>query len=492
MPDDLPAPTVQGCGIGDVNTSQYTVVRGNDDMIKQTKPPYRVPSMAEIMAAPWNGLTHVSMFSGCGGTCLGYRMAGYRTLWANDSDAHAASTYRANFPGCVFDTRDIREVTAADVLAATGLRVGELDVCEASPPCTVFSTAGKRSARWGGVAEHAGVKDVRIEDLFSVWLALVDGLRPRAFMAENVSGLVKGVSKGHFKRILAAMRALGYRTEARVVDAQWLGVPQARVRVIFVGVRDDVAVAPAFPAPLGYNYSVREAIPWIADVRLGAHGEFSEVTHDADARPSPAVCASGMPSYDYDVAVVEHGDAGDMMGKKVRSIDGPVGAVDASAAEHGREPRVEALTVMSGGSRGRPTQFVVETKAVVYNAGRGREDQDVSDRPSVTVVNAGGAASRHPRPYGAYGDVDPGGPAKTVTIASSGNDHGVASDVAATHRRKLTIAELKRICAFPDDFALAGSYARQWARLGNSVPPVMAFHLAAALRDALLAAGRRG
>src|SRR5688500_2528948 len=48
------------------------------------KPPYRVPSMDEIRAVPWNGLTVVSTFSGCGGSCLGYRMAGYRVVWANE------------------------------------------------------------------------------------------------------------------------------------------------------------------------------------------------------------------------------------------------------------------------------------------------------------------------------------------------------------------------------------------------------------------------
>ena len=50
-----------------------------------------------------------------------------------------------------------------------------------------------------------------------------------------------------------------------------------------------------------------------------------------------------------------------------------------------------------------------------------------------------------------------------------------------TERRKFTIAELKRICAFPDDYVLTGSYADQWARCGNAVPPVMMFHIAAAM-----------
>jgi len=55
-----------------------------------------------------------------------------------------------------------------------------------------------------------------------------------------------------------------------------------------------------------------------------------------------------------------------------------------------------------------------------------------------------------------------------------------------TERRKFTIAELRRICAFPDDFVLVGSYAQQWERLGNSVPPVMMMYIANFICDKIL------
>ncbi len=64
---------------------------------------------------------------------------------------------------------------------------------------------------------------------------------------------------------------------------------------------------------------------------------------------------------------------------------------------------------------------------------------------------------------------------------------GKASVVHPVERRKFTIAELRRICAFPDDFVLVGSYAQQWARLGNAVPPVMMMHISAAVREGVLA-----
>src|SRR5262245_57676400 len=142
--------------------------------------------MDEIATVPLNGLTHVSTFSGCGGTCLGFRMAGFKTLWANDSDDGAQATYRANHPGTFLDTRDIRDVTADHILRETSLQLGELDVFEGSPPCTVFSRAGRGAKKWGGVAEHAGVLNVRVEELSFEFVRLLSGLMPRAFVVENV------------------------------------------------------------------------------------------------------------------------------------------------------------------------------------------------------------------------------------------------------------------------------------------------------------------
>jgi DNA (cytosine-5)-methyltransferase 1 len=78
-----------------------------------------------------------------------------------------------------------------------------------------------------------------------------------------------------------------------------------------------------------------------------------------------------------------------------------------------------------------------------------------------------------------------------VTVGSESRAVGGASNhfhvVDATERRKFTIAELRRICAFPDDFILTGTYAQQWERLGNSVPPLMMKAIAETVRDKVLA-----
>jgi len=104
---------------------------------------YRVPTVSSIRQIPPNGLKAVSTFSGGGGTCLGMTLAGYDVVWANDCDSHARETYTANL-GKPIDGRLLNDVTVADILSETGLKEGELDVFEGSPPCTKFSTAGRR------------------------------------------------------------------------------------------------------------------------------------------------------------------------------------------------------------------------------------------------------------------------------------------------------------------------------------------------------------
>lgn len=322
------------------------------------KPPYRVPLMSEIAALPWNGFKVVSTFSGCGGSCTGYRMAGFRVVWASEFIPAAQASYKANAaPDCILDTRDIRTVKADEILAATGLKRGELDLFDGSPPCASFSTAGKREAGWGKVKAYSDTKQ-RTDDLFNEYVRILNGLQPKVFVAENVSGLVKGTAKGMFLQILAALKGCGYRVTCRVLDAQWLGVPQQRQRTIFVGVRNDLNLDPVHPTPLPYRYSVREALPWIKQMQTGSYGA------------------------------------------EWRATDEPSGSV-----------------LSSDGTRDHRRNIIT--------------------------------------------------------------DNG-------TERRKFTIAELRRICAFPDDFILCGSYAQQWERLGRSVPPVMMASVASAIRDGIL------
>lgn len=386
---DGPVPTIttNGMGPGGGQDGYWLDDDGKPGppMAANGKPPYAVPTMAEIAALPWNGFSVVSTFAGGGGSSTGYRMAGFRVLWANEFIAAARDTYCANArDGTIVDGRDIREVKGTDILAATGLGVGELDVFDGSPPCTSFSTAGARERNWGLVKQHSDTKQ-RSDDLFFEYARLVGELKPKCFVAENVSGLVKGTAKGYFLEILAALKAPGYRVEARMLDAQWLGVPQMRQRLIFIGVRNDIDRVPAFPRPLPYRYSIREAIPWLLD-----RDDRHEVEPESDM-----------------------------------------------------------------------TRFAIG---------------DEWDRIAV-----GEQSSKY------FNLVRPALGQPCPTISAAGGNTSTASVAHPLRKRKFTIAEVRRLCGFPDDFVLTGSFSKQWERLGNAVPPVMMAHIAATVRDRMLA-----
>lgn len=234
---------------------------------------YKVMSMKEVEKLRGsNGYSMISTFSGCGGACLGYEMAGFNVLWANEFIAEARETYSANHPGVILDGNDIRNVTADEILKTINLKKGELDFLEGSPPCSPFSTAGKLDKLWGKVKQYSD-SEQRADDLFFEFTRLVDEIQPKVFAAENVSGLVKGKAVGYFRQILRTLRASGYQVEARLLDASYLGVPQARQRIIFVGVRNDLGITPKFPQPENKRFTVQDVLDSVPELEL-TNGDY--------------------------------------------------------------------------------------------------------------------------------------------------------------------------------------------------------------------------
>lgn len=223
-----------------------------------SKPKYIVPSMKEIeQIKGTNGFNVFSLFSGCGGSCLGFEMAGFKIVGASEFIEEARNTYSLNHLGTPIDGRDIRDLKASDVFEIAG--TDQIDVLEGSPPCASFSTAGSRHEGWGEVKTYSDTEQ-RSDDLFFEFARLVSEIQPKVFVAENVKGLVTGSAKGYFKLILSRLKKCGYQVEARVLDASYLGVPQARQRTIFIGVRNDLNLLPIFPKPFKYRFNVSDAI----------------------------------------------------------------------------------------------------------------------------------------------------------------------------------------------------------------------------------------
>jgi DNA (cytosine-5)-methyltransferase 1 len=162
-------------------------------------------------------------------------MAGFRELLAIEWDDNAVETFKLNFPDVPVYHGDIAKISVEDVLQKTGLKPGELDIFDGSPPCQGFSTAGKR------------VIDDPRNSLFREYVRLLRGLQPKVFVMENVSGMVKGIMKIVFVEILRELKASGYQVSARLLNAMYFGVPQSRQRMIFIGVRNDLGILPTHP-----------------------------------------------------------------------------------------------------------------------------------------------------------------------------------------------------------------------------------------------------
>ena len=182
-----------------------------------------------------NAPTVISTFAGCGGSSLGYSMAGFRELLAVEWDDNAVETFQLNFPDVPVYHGDIHKLTVEQCLQMTGLQAGELDVLDGSPPCQGFSTAGKRI-----------LNDDR-NQLYMEFVRLLRGLKPRVFIMENVSGLVKGKMKLVFAQMMRELKASGYKVRCKLLNAMYFHVPQSRQRLIFIGVRDDLGKEPSHP-----------------------------------------------------------------------------------------------------------------------------------------------------------------------------------------------------------------------------------------------------
>jgi DNA (cytosine-5)-methyltransferase 1 len=181
-------------------------------------------------------------------------MAGYRELLAVEWDDNAVATFRLNFPDVPVYHGDIAKLSVEECLRLAGLTgPGQLDVLDGSPPCQGFSTAGKRN-----------LDDAR-NQLFREYVRLLRGLQPRAFVMENVSGMVKGKMKLVFAEAMRELKASGYRVSARLMNAMYFTVPQSRERMIFVGVREDLGKEPSHPKAEAGVITFRQAVAGLSE-----------------------------------------------------------------------------------------------------------------------------------------------------------------------------------------------------------------------------------
>lgn len=175
----------------------------------------------------------IDLFCGCGGLSLGFELAGYRTLLGIDNDKAAIETFEKNHKGSIGLCTDITEITKEEILRTINYQ--NVDVVVGGPPCQGMSIAGPRK-----------LHDPR-NKLYLSFIRIVEELQPKAFVIENVPGLVS-LFKGAIKdSILEEFNRIGYTVNYQILNAADYGVPQLRKRVFFVGLKNGKKFV--FPEP---------------------------------------------------------------------------------------------------------------------------------------------------------------------------------------------------------------------------------------------------
>jgi DNA (cytosine-5)-methyltransferase 1 len=343
-------------------------------------------------------LTVVDLFCGAGGLSLGFKAAGFATLCAADWNDSAVETYKLNLG---------KHVLKQDLSAA--FDPPPVSVIVGGPPCQGFSSAGLR---------RAGDKR---NSLVSQFAALVQRLRPPAFVFENVEGFLTAEDGRHVFELLEPLIACGYRVHVRKINAANYGVPQHRKRVLAIG-------------GLGWDPTIPEA----TYSAFGAPGARSAHRH----LPRTQTLAEALA--DLPAAALE--PPGVPQGHYYRPLEG----MD-----------LERALAMKAGETMRDLP-----EELHHDSYQRRANRRVMD--GTPTEKRGGAPAGLRR-------LNPDEPSKAIT-------GGARSEfLHPFEHRSLTIRECAKLQTFPDDFIFCGSASEQGQLIGNAVPPRLATVIARTL-----------
>jgi DNA (cytosine-5)-methyltransferase 1 len=194
-----------------------------------------------------NGLTVAELFCGGGLMAVGLKSAGYTLTFANDFDKRAAQAYAHN----IGDHVVCGDITSDEVQA----QIPDADIIAGGPPCQDYSVAGAGAGEEGERGK-----------LVWTYLEVIARKQPKAFVFENVKGLVSKKHRPTFDALLAYFESINYNVSWRVVNAWDYGVAQKRERVIAVGIRKDLGFTFKFPEPSAGEYRTQVLRDVIGDL----------------------------------------------------------------------------------------------------------------------------------------------------------------------------------------------------------------------------------
>lgn len=419
-------------------------------------------------------LTVVDLFAGAGGLSVGFHRAGFRVLAGSDVDPDALATYAHNFAEAEAIHGDIRK---ADVKERVLDWVSLADVLVGGPPCQAFSQ----------VRNHTRLIDDPRNSLYKEFVDVVRTARPKAFLMENVTGMDQMGVREEIRQDLTVGGA--YRVKAQVVDAADFGVPQTRKRLLFIGIRDDLAMDPPtlegtfattaielcrFPFRRGWKYELRTSGEFV----------FAQIVRSLQDPEDLAVTSAAQALSDLERVradnrneILDYKAIGPALTRYQRLMREGAGASVANVSV----PRINDDTVL-------------RLKAIP----QGGNYRDLPDELTARYItgqkwgqsNGTGQLSR--KHFYAYRKLHPSIWAWTLNTKADSVYH-------YKFPRALTVREFARLQSFPDWFVFTtdprkgliegrhdgGAAHSRYRQVGNAVPPLLAEVAARALVDCL-------
>jgi DNA (cytosine-5)-methyltransferase 1 len=355
--------------------------------------------------------TAIDLFCGAGGLSLGLHDAGFSVLLGADNDNAAVETHVANLGGIGYteSLADPTEFLAR--LEAWGLE--DVDLLAAGVPCQPFSSPGKSKIRSLVKTSARPAVDPRAE-LWRSFVKIVEGLRPRAVLVENVPGLAEWDEGAVLVGLCEGLRDLGYTTDARILEAYRYRVPQHRTRLFIVGLREGRRFQ--WPEPHRWrNPTVRQAIGDLPAVVGGQRQQRLKYKHQDT--PSRLQLRLRRDLYES-----ERGWIDDHITREVRADD------------------AEAFALLGEGDR---------YDSLPDHLRRYRSDI-FRDK---------------------YNRLQWDGLSRTITAHLAHDGYWY---IHPEQGRTLSVREAARLQTFPDWFRFAGTPTQRFRQIGNAVPPLLA------------------
>jgi DNA (cytosine-5)-methyltransferase 1 len=388
-------------------------------------------------------LRTIDLFSGAGGITEGFRMAGYECLYANDSMPEAMETFRHNHPEAWGDCHNIELVKPADIRAKLRIRKGAMDVLVGGPPCQGFSIN----------APERFLSDPR-NKLFKDYVRFLEEFEPKAFLFENVPGLLSLGDGKVLERILREFERLDYHVTVKILFSAHYGVPQERWRLMLLGSKFS-EIAPPEPT----HYAAGRA-----NFRGGGGVLTFRLTESDKHRLLPAVTVGEAIG---DLPRLQMGEGAEVIGYTTTAVSeyalalrNPDGVTfNHFAAKLSKQNAERMKHVKPGGSwRNIPHHLLP----------KGMQRARKSD---------------HTKRYGRLSNERLAG-----TVMTKCDPHW-GTVFLPDQERSLTVREAARFQSFPDSYQFLGPRVSQYEQVGNAVPVLMAKAIAMQIRAHLEAHG---